>query len=68
MMQEEFGSLYSAIAIAVFLVFVVMASQFESVKIFGDGHDDDSVQPCRFLRFPEDNGRHNQYDNPCSVS
>ena len=32
MMQEEFGSLYSAIAIAVFLVFVVMASQFESVK------------------------------------
>ena len=31
-MQEEFGSLYSAIAIAVFLVFVVMASQFESVK------------------------------------
>lgn len=32
MMQEEFSSLYSAIAIAVFLVFVVMASQFESVK------------------------------------
>lgn len=32
MMQEEFSSLYSAIAIAVFLVFVVMSSQFESVK------------------------------------
>lgn len=32
MMQEEFGSLYSAIALAVFLVFVVMSSQFESVK------------------------------------
>lgn len=32
MMQEEFGSQYQAIAIAVFLVFVVMASQFESPK------------------------------------
>lgn len=32
MMQEEFSSLYTAIAIAVFLVFVVMSSQFESVK------------------------------------
>lgn len=32
MMAEEFGSLYSAIAIAVFLVFVVMAAQFESPK------------------------------------
>lgn len=32
MMQEEFSSIYSAIAIAVFLVFVVMSAQFESVK------------------------------------
>ena len=31
MMKSEF-SLYRAIAIAVFLVFVVMAAQFESVK------------------------------------
>ena len=32
MMKSEFSSLYRAIAIAVFLVFVVMAAQFESVK------------------------------------
>ena len=32
MMAEEFGAIYRAIAIAVFLVFVVMAAQFESVK------------------------------------
>ena len=32
MMNEEFGSLYSAIGYAVFLVFVVMAAQFESPK------------------------------------
>jgi len=30
--QEEFASLYTAIATAVFLVFVVMAAQFESVR------------------------------------
>jgi multidrug efflux pump subunit AcrB len=32
MMLEEFGSLYQAIAVAVLLVFMVMAIQFESVK------------------------------------
>ena len=32
MMQEEFSALYKAIAIAVFMVFVVMAAQFESPK------------------------------------
>ena len=32
MMNEEFASLYIAVAIAAFLVFVVMASQFESVR------------------------------------
>ncbi len=32
MMQEEFSGLYEAIAIAVFLVFVVMSAQFESPK------------------------------------
>lgn len=32
MMNEEFSSLGQAIAIAVFLVFVVMAAQFESPK------------------------------------
>ena len=32
MMQEEFSSLYQAIAVAVFLVFVVMSAQFESPK------------------------------------
>ncbi len=32
MMNEEFGGLYSAIGYAVFLVFVVMAAQFESPK------------------------------------
>ena len=32
MMAEEFSALYKAIAIAVFLVFVVMAAQFESPK------------------------------------
>lgn len=32
MMQEEFSSLYRAIAVAVFLVFVVLSSQFESPK------------------------------------
>ena len=32
MMNEEFGSLFSAIGYAVFLVFVVMAAQFESPK------------------------------------
>lgn len=32
MMNEEFGSLYYAIGYAVFLVFVVMAAQFESPK------------------------------------
>lgn len=32
MMNEEFGSLYAAIGYAVFLVFVVMAAQFESPK------------------------------------
>ncbi|HIT65152.1 MAG TPA: efflux RND transporter permease subunit [Candidatus Ventrimonas merdavium] len=32
MMAEEFSALYNAIAIAVFLVFVVMAAQFESPK------------------------------------
>ncbi|WP_235839111.1 efflux RND transporter permease subunit [Clostridium sp. Marseille-P2415] len=31
-MQEEFGNLLRAIAIAVFLIFVVMAAQFESPK------------------------------------
>lgn len=31
-MQEEFASLFGAIAIAVFLIFVVMAAQFESPK------------------------------------
>lgn len=32
MMQEEFSGLYRAIAIAVFLVFVVLSAQFESPK------------------------------------
>jgi len=32
MMNEEFGSLYQAIAIAVLLVFMVMTIQFESIK------------------------------------
>ncbi len=32
MMQEEFSALYQAIAVAAFLVFVVMAAQFESPK------------------------------------
>ena len=32
MMGEEFGKLYFAIAIAIFLVFIVMALQFESAK------------------------------------
>ena len=32
MMNEEFGNLYNAILIAIFLVFVVMAAQFESPK------------------------------------
>ncbi len=32
MMQEEFSALYWAIATAVFLIFVVMSAQFESVK------------------------------------
>ena len=32
MMQEEFSGLYQAIAVAVFLVFVVMSAQFESPK------------------------------------
>ena len=32
MMQEEFSALYRAIAIAVFMVFVVLAAQFESPK------------------------------------
>lgn len=32
MMQEEFAALYQAIAIAVFMVFVVMSAQFESPK------------------------------------
>lgn len=32
MMNEEFSGLYKAIAIAVFLVFVVLAAQFESLK------------------------------------
>ncbi len=32
MMQEEFSALYQAIAIAVFLVFVVLSAQFESPK------------------------------------
>lgn len=31
-MNEEFGALFQAIAVAVFLVFVVMAAQFESPK------------------------------------
>ena len=33
MMQEEFSGLYNAIAVAVFLIFVVMAAQFESPKV-----------------------------------
>ena len=32
MMQEEFSALYMAIAIAVFMIFVVMSAQFESPK------------------------------------
>lgn len=32
MMQEEFSGLYNAIAVAVFLIFVIMAAQFESPK------------------------------------
>lgn len=32
MMQEEFSALYQAIAIAIFLVFVVLSAQFESPK------------------------------------
>lgn len=32
MMNEEFSSLYSAIGLAIFLIFVVMAAQFESPK------------------------------------
>ena len=32
MMQEEFSGLYNAIAVAAFLVFVVMSAQFESPK------------------------------------
>ena len=32
MMQEEFSGLYNAIAVAVFLIFVVMAAQFEFPK------------------------------------
>ena len=32
MMEEEFSALYQAIAVAVFLIFVVMSAQFESPK------------------------------------
>lgn len=32
MMEEEFSALYQAIAVALFLIFVVMAAQFESPK------------------------------------
>lgn len=32
MMQEEFSSIYGAIAVAVFLIFVVMSAQFESPR------------------------------------
>ena len=32
MMQQEFSGLYNAIAVAVFLIFVVMSAQFESPK------------------------------------
>lgn len=32
MMQEEFSGLYNAIAVAVFLIFVLMSAQFESPK------------------------------------
>ena len=33
--NEEFASLFKALAIAVFLIFVVMAAQFESIKFSG---------------------------------
>lgn len=33
--NEEFSSLFKALAIAVFLIFVVMAAQFESIKFSG---------------------------------
>lgn len=32
MMAEEFGSMYQAIAISIFLIFIVMAAQFESPR------------------------------------
>ena len=47
--NEEFASLFKALAIAVFLIFVVMAAQFESIKFSRNGHDHYPVQSDRCI-------------------
>lgn len=62
MMAEEFSALYQAIAVAVFLVFVVMAAQFESPKFSFMVMTTIPVQPCRFLRTLKTYRNDDQYD------
>ena len=64
MMNEEFASLGQAIATAVFLVFVVMAAQFESPKFLHHGDDNDPVRPDRFLPVLMVSGLPDQHDFP----
>ena len=53
MMNEEFSSLYQAIAVAVFLIFVVMAAQFEFGEVFCYGYDNHSLQSDRLIWISE---------------
>ena len=64
MMNREFSSLYRAIAIAVFLVFVVMAAQFESVKFSIMVMTTIPFSLVGSFRITEADRRQHQYDVP----
>lgn len=64
MMNEEFASLGQAIATAVFLVFVVMAAQFESPKFSIMVMTTIPVRPDRFLPVLMVSGLPDQHDLP----
>ena len=61
MMMEEFNTLVKAILTAVFLVFLVMAIQFES-PIFVYGDDVRAVRTDRFVYIPVRDKFHDQHD------
>ena len=61
-MGEELSALGMALVTAIFLIFIVMAIQFESPEILPDGYGNDPVQFDRFLWIPVSGGLPDQYE------